>query len=268
MKVIKDDSMKVPVKSWCMNPEDGAIEQAKNLARLPFVHKWIALMPDTHQGYGMPIGGVCATKGVIIPNMVGVDIGCGMCALKTNIRGFDTEILKKVIGEVRKVVPVGFNKHPVAQDASLMPTGRMGAVCEREYKNALFSIGTLGGGNHFLEFQKDKEGNLWVMIHSGSRNFGKQVADHYNKLAEAINTKYFSSVPLDYELAFLPLDSDEGQAYKVEMDYCIDFALANRKLMMKNVQSVLGVNFPYATCEPIINIAHNYARLGTTSERT
>ena len=99
------------------------------------------------------------------------------------------------------------------------------------------------------------------MIHSGSRNFGKQVADHYNKLAEAINTKYFSSVPLDYELAFLPLDSDEGQAYKVEMDYCIDFALANRKLMMKNVQSVLGVNFPYATCEPIINIAHNYARL-------
>ena len=256
--------MRVPIKSWCMKPEDGAIQQAKNLANLPFVFKWVSLMPDTHQGYGMPIGGVLATKGVIIPNAVGVDIGCGMCALKTNIKDFDTEILKKVIGEIRQVVPVGFSKHQQRQDSDLLPSPNhylLGEVCAREYEKAHYSVGTLGGGNHFLELQKDKEGYLWVMIHSGSRNLGKRVAEHYNDLAIKLNEKWHSSVPVDHELAFLPLDSKEGEDYLMEMDYCVHFALANRKLMMKNVQWVLGANFPYATCEPIINIAHNYARM-------
>jgi len=263
MKVFKDESMRVPVKSWCINPEDGAIEQAKNLARLPFVHKWVSLMPDTHQGYGMPIGGVLATKGVIIPNAVGVDIGCGMCAIKTNVTAYNTEILKVVFDEIRKVVPVGFNKHAEKQDSSLMPeiSGGYDSVIVREYDNAHYSIGTLGGGNHFLELQKDKENNLWVMIHSGSRNLGKQVADHYNKLAEAMNQKWFSSVPLDWDLAFLPLDSQEGQNYLVEMEYCVQFALANRKLMLDNVLKVLKTHFPEMAPEPMINIAHNYARL-------
>lgn len=100
--------------------EDGALQQARNLANLPFVHKWVAIMPDSHQGYGMPIGGVLATKGVIIPNAVGVDIGCGMGAVQTSIHGIDTDTLKAIMGRVREAVPVGFNHHKEAQ-----------ALCER-----------------------------------------------------------------------------------------------------------------------------------------
>src|SRR5210317_1024373 len=102
---------KTPIKLWLDNVEPGTMEQVRNLANLPFVFKHIAIMPDSHQGYGMPIGGVLATKGVVIPNAVGVDIGCGMCAVKTSLKEIDTETLKRILGEIRKVVPVGFNKH-------------------------------------------------------------------------------------------------------------------------------------------------------------
>jgi tRNA-splicing ligase RtcB len=102
---------KLPIKMWLEDIEDGALEQARNLANLPFAFKHIAIMPDSHQGFGMPIGGVLATKGVIIPNAVGVDIGCGMCAVKTSLTEIDKETLKKIMGEIRKVIPVGFNHH-------------------------------------------------------------------------------------------------------------------------------------------------------------
>ena len=116
MKYISTE--KIPVKMWLEDIEDGALAQIKNLANLPFAFKHIAIMPDSHQGYGMPIGGVLATKGVIIPNAVGVDIGCGMCAFKTSLTELDTETLKKIMGEIRKVVPVGFNHHKKEQDES------------------------------------------------------------------------------------------------------------------------------------------------------
>lgn len=102
---------KIPVKMWLEDIEDGAMEQIKHLANLPFAFSHIAFMPDSHQGYGMPIGGVLATKDVIIPNAVGVDIGCGMCAVKTSLTDIDTDTLKKIMGEIRKAVPVGFEKH-------------------------------------------------------------------------------------------------------------------------------------------------------------
>jgi len=107
MKVTNEN--RIPIKSWCPEIEEGAMAQANNLANLPFAFRHIALMPDCHQGYGMPIGGVMATKGVIIPNAVGVDIGCGMCAVKTSLTDIDTDTLKKIMGEIRKVVPVGFS---------------------------------------------------------------------------------------------------------------------------------------------------------------
>ena len=231
-------------------------------------------MPDSHQGYGMPIGGVIATDGVVIPNAVGVDIGCGMCAVKTSLTSLDTETLKKIIGEIRNVIPVGFDKHKEGQDINLMPfstngyTGDGGfmPIVKKEYENALKSLGTLGGGNHFIEIQKGNDGHIWIMIHSGSRNLGKQVADYYNKLAIKLNEKWHSSVPKEWELAFLPLDSEEGQAYMREMQYCVDFALANRKLMMDRIMDIFintcrwemseNINF-----EQMINIAHNYASL-------
>jgi len=252
------------IKSWCDAPEDGAIEQAKNLARLPFAFRQICLMPDTHQGYGMPIGGVMATEGVIVPNAVGVDIGCGMCAVKTSLNEISVDTLKKIMGEIRKRVPVGFNKHKIEQGGLPEFDGTL-PVAQRELRNAALSIGTLGGGNHFIEIQQGSDGHVWIMVHSGSRNLGKQVADYYNKKAVEINEKYFSSVPKAWELAFFPMDDENGKQYLSEMQFCVDFALENRKLMMERiveaVSDVTGWDAGHIGKSGIINIAHNYARM-------
>ena len=269
-KVISTE--KIPIKLWLDDIEDGALQQAKNLANLPFAFKHISIMPDSHQGYGMPIGGVMATQDVIIPNAVGVDIGCGMCAVKTSLTDIDKEILKKIMGEIRKVIPVGFNKHQEMQDMSLMATGNNipeDGIVLQEWDNARKSLGTLGGGNHFIEIQKGSDGFIWIMIHSGSRNLGLKVADYYNKLAQKLNEQWKSGVPKEWELAFLPVESEEGQDYLGEMQYCVDFALANRKLMMDRITEIFRNIFmnraetleEQIVFEPIINIAHNYAAL-------
>ena len=279
MKVLNKENYKVPVFSWCPEIEENTMEQIDNLAQLPFLHKRVCIMPDTHFGYGMPIGGVIATKGVIIPNAVGVDIGCGMCAVKTSLTEIDTETLKKIMGEIRKAIPVGFNKHKEEQDEQLMPNIEKAfynwefgmPIIATEYNNAKKSLGTLGGGNHFIEIQKGDDERIWIMIHSGSRNLGLKVANHYNKLAIELNAKYYSQVPKEWELAFLPIDSEEGQAYIREMQYCVEFALANRKLMMERIVDIFRTivwsdekysqedldNFNSST--EMINIAHNYA---------
>jgi tRNA-splicing ligase RtcB len=251
----------LPIASWCNNPEEGAITQAMNLANLPFAFRRIALMSDTHVGYGMPIGGVLATRGVIIPNAVGVDIGCGMCAVRSSATGIGTEALKRILWDIRKAVPVGFTHHQHAQNAGVMPhQSAPGVVTQREYQSALKQIGTLGGGNHFIEIQKGSDGFVWAMIHSGSRNLGKQVADHYNKVAVRYNESLSGSVPKKWDLAFLPLDSKEGLAYSEEMNYCVDFALANRKAMLARICECMG-NVVELEFGEVINIAHNYARM-------
>ena len=256
---------KKPIKLWLDNIEDGALEQAKNLANLPFIFKHIAIMPDAHQGYGMPIGGIMATKGVVIPNAVGVDIGCGMCAVKTSLKEIDTETLKKIMGEIRKVIPVGFKKHKEMQSDKDMPEDDSHIVnrpiVHSEYANALKSVGTLGGGNHFIEIQKGSDNHIWIMIHSGSRNLGLKIAEHYNKLAIKMNEQFYSSVPTKWELAFLPLDTEEAQDYLKEMNYAVDFALANRKLMMDRIQPLFLLASDDISFEPMINIAHNYASM-------
>lgn len=260
-KVISTE--KLPIKLWLDDIEDGAMAQVINLANLPFAYHHIAIMPDSHQGYGMPIGGVLATKGVVIPNAVGVDIGCGMCAVKTNYRIEDLtpELLKIWMGEIRERIPVGFAHHKQPQDKGLMPEAQSAefnwgdlTVVSREHKNALTQIGTLGGGNHFIEIQKGSDGYIWIMIHSGSRNLGKQVADYYNNMAVELNGQWFSSIPKEQELAFLPLSQKQAARYLEEMNYCVAFALANRKLMMDRIAGIVGHPF-----EGMINIAHNYA---------
>lgn len=271
-KVISTE--KISIKMWLDDIEEGALEQAKNLANLPFAFKHIAIMPDSHQGYGMPIGGVMATKDVVVPNAVGVDIGCGMCAIKTSLTDIDTDTLKKIMGEIRKVIPLGFKKHKEAQDRNLMPDdvediyGDNESIVFNEYDNALKSLGTLGGGNHFIEIQKGSDGHIWIMIHSGSRNLGLQVADHYNKLAVELNQKWFSEVSKDKQLAFLLLDSDEGKNYLREMQYCVDYALANRELIMERIKEIFvkllwGKEdfFGNDIFGEMINIAHNYAKM-------
>ena len=257
-------SERLPIMMWLDDIEPGAMEQVLHLANLPFAFRHIAIMPDSHQGYGMPIGGVLATIKVVVPNAVGVDIGCGMCAMKTNIPWTELtkDRLKKIMGKIRGVIPVGFNHHGVAQSEELMPDEKnIKTIVKREYKAALKQIGTLGGGNHFIEIQKDQDGFVWLMIHSGSRNIGKQVADYYNKLAVNVNERYFSEVPKKWELAFLVMDMVEYKDYMCEMQYCVDFALANRKLMMNWIQDIFIETVPTVTFEKMINIAHNYAKM-------
>lgn len=255
---------KIPIKLWIEDIEEGALEQARNMANLPFAFQHIAIMPDSHQGYGMPIGGVLATKGVIIPNAVGVDIGCGMCAVKTSLEEINTKILKEIMSQIRKLVPLGFNHHKSMQEESLMPPQELivkGGIVEREYKAARKQIGTLGGGNHFIEIQKGSDGHIWIMIHSGSRNIGLKVAEHYNKMAKKLNECWHTQVPSKWQLAFLPVETKEASAYMTEMQYCVDFALANRKLMMKNIQEAFSESFNGNISEiEFVNIAHNYAR--------
>lgn len=288
MRVLSTE--KIPIKLWLDDIEAGALRQAKNLANLPFAFHHVAIMPDCHQGYGMPIGGILATRDVVVPNAVGVDIGCGMCALKTSLAGVERETLKAMLERIRQAVPVGFAHHKRNQDPALMPeaawpeaNGRLDdrkdakdlyPVVFGEYESALRQLGTLGGGNHFIEIQKGSDGHVWIMIHSGSRNLGKRVAERHNRVAQALNEKKRSPVPKDWDLAFLPLDSREGRTYVREMDYCVQFALANRRLMMRRVRDIFEDVFPgcFEGVEGVgarlINIAHNYAGMERHFGRT
>ena len=135
------------------------------------------------------------------------------------------------------------------------------SIVSKEYTNALTQLGTLGGGNHFIEIQKGSDGYIWIMVHSGSRNLGFKVANYYNRLAIDLNSRWGSSIPQKWQLAFLPLSSEAGRTYQAEMQFCIDFALANRKLMMERIQEVfLAVASP-VSFSSFINIAHNYAAM-------
>ena len=256
-----------PVKIWTNDVEESAMRQIENLTTLPFLHHHLAIMPDVHAGMGMPIGGVLACDGAVIPNAVGVDIGCGMCAVKTNWKMEDLPphvIRKEIMKGIRARIPLGMDHHKEAQDAKYLPQGhdidKMEIVKRRQH-SILHEVGTLGGGNHFIELQKDEEGNLWIMIHSGSRNLGKQVGDYYNKIAVSLNEKWHSVVSPEIRLPFLPHGTREFGAYWNEMKYCIDFALCNRRLMMERIQEVIADSLKGIEFEPMINIAHNYAAI-------
>lgn len=249
-----------PIKLWLDDLEPGALAQAKNLANLPFAFKHIPIMPDSHQGYGMPIGSILATQGVVVPNAVGVDIGCGMCAMRTELQEVSKDDLKKVMGIARGLIPLGFNQHDKQQDESLMPAGHEELkLVSRGYAKARKQVGTLGGGNHFIEIQQGSDGFIWIMIHSGSRNLGYSVASHYNKLAIKLNERWHSTVEKKHELAFFPIETQEAREYIAEMKYCIEFALANRKLMMHNMTVAMKEIFGDFECDEIINKAHNFA---------
>lgn len=258
------DTERIPIKLWLDSVEEGAMQQARNIANLPFAYKHVALMPDAHEGYGMPIGGVLATDGAVIPNAVGVDIGCGMCAARTSLTHIDSKELKKIMSGIRKLIPLGFKHHTFKQDIKQMPAAGQiisGSIVDQEFENAREQVGTLGGGNHFIEVQKGSDGQIWIMVHSGSRNIGHKVAEYYNKTARQLNEKWHTGIDRSVNLAFLPDETEVAKIYMNEMQYCIDFAFANRKLMMKNIQSVFSDLFGDKFKElEFINIAHNYAR--------
>ena len=254
-----------PVMIWASSVDAKAMQQIENLTTLPFLFHHLAIMPDVHAGMGMPIGGVLACKDAVIPNAVGVDIGCGMCAVKSNYKVTDISqdaLRKKIMSGIRQRIPLGMVHHTEPQPECYLPVGHKIArmeVVKRRQAAIVYEVGTLGGGNHFIELQKDEEGNLWVMLHSGSRNLGKLVCEHYNKQAQQLNARWHTVVDEKLHLPFLPVWSAEFKNYWAEMQYCIDFALCNRSLMMQRVQEVLAETLPGIAFEPMINIAHNYA---------
>lgn len=259
-------SEKKPIKLWLDDIEPGTLAQAQNLANLPFIHSHVAIMPDAHLGYGMPIGGVMGCSGVVIPNAVGVDIGCGMAAVRTSLSSLSHNQLKDAMQLMRRTIPLGFKHHKHAQDRNLMPspvncTLNDLTIVQREYENARCQLGTLGGGNHFIEIQQGNDGHIWLMVHSGSRNLGYKVANYYNHLAIDLNSRQGSRIPNNWQLAFLMVDSDPGRSYLREMQFCVDFARANRDLMLQRMQEAIQQVAAPVFFDPPINVAHNYAAL-------
>ena len=253
------------MNSWCDEVEDGAANQIQNVFEHPLVEGRVAIMPDCHTGYGVPIGCVLAAKNGVIPNAVGVDIGCGVIAVKSDllIDEIPIEDIKEVMDMVRDVVPLGM-KHrdkPVAKrDMPELPTLETN-VCHMEYESARHQLGTLGGGNHFIEFQKDEKGFVWFMIHTGSRNVGYKVANYYNGLAEDLNKMWLHHNLVKQELAFLPQGCEAFGLYSREMKYCIDFAKKNRNLIAYEVVQCMRKVFPEVTFTESYEVPHNYAQI-------
>lgn len=256
--VQKIETEQIPIKLWLDNLEEGALQQAKNLANLDIAYKHIAIMPDSHQGYGMPIGGILASKEAIIPNAVGVDIGCGMCSLRTNLEGVDLDDLKKIMGRIRETIPVGFKHHNEKQDEKWMPPLEENLpIVSKEFERGKYQVGTLGGGNHFVEIQRGSDGYIWIMVHSGSRNIGYTVANYYHKKAVEETKKRGNNIPKD--LSYFLKGTDEYDSYFNEMNYCINFALQNRKLMMERVKDAFEEIIPTVEFSNFINKPHNFA---------
>lgn len=252
---------KVPIKIWTDDIEDSALEQAKILADHMPIAGHLSLMPDVHLGMGMPIGGVLPLHNAISPNCVGVDIGCGVLAVKTNLQVVDTKVLGEILRDIRKLVPIGkrgrrkgdnrvawsgFDEAPPIREV------------QQELKNARKQLGTLGGGNHFIEIQQGDDGHIWWMIHSGSRNIGFRVANAFHKLA----LKHGIVPEGNERLAYFPygpgLDCNLGRAYEACMEFCLDFAYQNRLAMSNDVKEAFGRYLDYQVLEEI-NIHHNYA---------
>lgn len=252
------ETERLSIKLWAKDLEEGALQQAKDLANLDIAFNHIAIMPDSHLGYGMPIGGILATKDAIIPNAVGVDIGCGMCSLRTNLTEIDMDDLKQVIGNIRENVPVGFKHQKEIQNIEWMPILEKDLpVVSQEFEKGRYQVGTLGGGNHFIEIQKGSDGYIWIMVHSGSRNIGYTVANHYHKKAIQETKKRGDNVPKD--LSYFVRDTEEYDNYFKEMNYCIEFALQNRKLMMERVKNAFENAFSDVSFSNFINKPHNFA---------
>lgn len=262
MRHIKTDGL--PILAWGAEPDDATLGQALNLAKLPFAFHHIALMADAHVGYGMPIGGVLATRGEVIPHAVGLDIGCGMRAWPTNIPADEIEPIKRdLLHDVTRSVPTGFHHHKQSQ------AGRTGLfddvpnvpVLRAEAEKAEYQVGSLGGGNHFIELQADEDGMVWAMVHSGSRNVGKQMGEHYDRVARAANEAGGSPVPREWGLAHLAAESPKGREYLAVMMWCLRFAEESRRLMAESVQRALDRRFPGVEPGEGIEIHHNYVAL-------
>ena len=253
---------RIPIRVWGTSADEPTLEQTRHLANLPFARRHVALMPDAHVGFGMPIGGVLAAEGQIIPHAVGLDIGCGMRAWRTNIPAeVLLPVLDAVLHDIQRSVPQGFNWHTSSQAGrtAVFDDVPDAAPLRAELGKAERQIGTLGGGNHFIELQVDAAGVVWAMIHSGSRNVGKQMAEYYDRIARDENRTRGSEVPLEWGLAHLDIGRGAGAEYFAVMDWCLRFARENRRLMGEAVQAALDRYAGAVTPDAAVDVHHNYA---------
>ncbi len=265
----------VPVKIWSNIEavESSAIDQLVNTANLPFVFKHVAAMPDVHLGFGATIGSVVATKGAICPAAVGVDIGCGMAAVRTDL---DPKIVQDKITAIRlsieRSIPVGHEGNRTLTKGvegwkQWKDWDKLTVIGQDKDHKAMFAraqsqLGSLGGGNHFIEICLDTNNSVWVMLHSGSRNVGKVVAERHIDKAKSTMRQMFISLP-DPELAYFAQGTDDFKNYLADLEWCQDYAAQNRREMMERVLKDLSYAIhgePDAITTDIkVNCHHNYA---------
>lgn len=269
-----------PIKTWTkgVSIESQAVEQLENVSRLPFIHHHIAAMPDVHWGMGATIGSVIATKGAIVPAAVGVDIGCGMMAVKTTLTANNLpDNLHQTRLDIEAAVPHGRTDNGGANDrgawgelpdaatiAWVSLEDRYNAIIAKHPKakgyNSARHIGTLGTGNHFIEVCLDENNAVWVMLHSGSRGAGNKIGMYFiEKAKEEMRRYYIDKFLPDQDLAYLVEHTELFDDYVEAVHWAQDFALANRETMMKAVLLAMMKTLPaFATAETAVNCHHNY----------
>jgi tRNA-splicing ligase RtcB len=261
-----------PVKVWTEDLDARSREQLVNLSKLPFIHRHVAAMPDVHTGIGATIGSVIATDRAIIPAAVGVDIGCGMAAARTSLGAeqLDERALKKVFDQISRDVPVGRAQHrdERALTAAATPfAAPLAALTEKHpqllkafgrFSNWVNQIGTLGGGNHFIEVCLDESGVVWVMLHSGSRGIGNAIGHYFIELARRDMERWMIRLP-DRDLAYLPEGSEHFDDYVSAVSWAQAYARENREQMMALVLAALARHLPaFSVTEAVVNCHHNY----------
>jgi tRNA-splicing ligase RtcB len=256
---------RVPIKIWAPlgQVESQSLDQLVNIANLPFVFHHVAAMPDVHLGKGATVGSVIATKGAICPAAVGVDIGCGMAAVRTNLTSFDfgDGVAAKIRKAIERGVPVGNGPHGSHNDSTSGAASWLRSAPQNMVRKVnarqLAQLGTLGGGNHFIELCYDESDQVWIMLHSGSRNFGKTIAEGHIKRAKEI-AKQAQIHLTDPDLAYLDEATPEFNAYVADVEFAQEYASKNRLLILEEVVRNLRLHFPHLTLADPINCHHNY----------
>lgn len=268
---------KVPVKVFTEDIDQASINQLGNMAQLPFIHSHIAAMPDVHHGIGATVGSVIPCKGAIIPAAVGVDIGCGMNAIRLSLKANDLpDNLQAVRNAIEKRVPVGFEEHTssTVQGATLNNIGKHLDVITDKHPGLIKmqrnfertwgkQLGTLGGGNHFIELCIDEAEDVWVMLHSGSRGIGNVIGRYFIEKAKKDVGKALGQLP-DKDLAYFTEGTQHFEDYVQAVSWAQDYAMLNRREMMRLVLEALKSQLkPFTTTREAINCHHNYVQKET-----
>ena len=263
---------RVPVKIWTDEVDDKSREQLSNIASLPFIHHHVAAMPDVHLGIGATIGSVIATHKAIIPAAVGVDLGCGMVAARLSITAneLDEKALQKVFSQISRDVPVGRDQHRderVLVDAAKPFEPGLKSLTDRhpellkafgKFSKWTNQMGTLGGGNHFIEVCLDETNQVWVMLHSGSRGIGNAIASYFIALARKDMERWMIQLP-DRDLAYFPEGSEHFADYVEAVHWAQDYAMQNRTSMLELVLASLQRHLPpFTVTTEAVNCHHNY----------